>query len=253
MTILEMFREKYNKKYADSSLSKLEREKQRLKNCKYDLVVIDFETTGIKSPLEALQKGVKYDEVLSVSIIDQDGNTLLHTLCKPKFRKTWTSAQEVHGISPAMVKDKQPFEDIFPKVKEILLKSKLVIAYNIEFECEFLFGYDVLCDFIGGVKLREVMVWGADPMFLYSGYIGNEKWQKLTTAARHFKYKFEAHDSLEDVKATLYCYKKIIEFINVNTEKEYIYKYGFLYDNSVGIKGKWLDMNTYEIKDETLL
>lgn len=228
-------------------------ERKRLANCVYDLVVIDFETTGLKSPLEAFQRGVKHDEVLSVSVIDQDGNVLLNTLCKPKNRKTWAKAQEIHGISPAMVKDKQPFEDIFPAVKEILLKSKLVIAYNIAFECGFLFGYDVLCDFVGEGKLREKMVWGSDPMLMYSGYKGVERWQKLTTAARHFKYNFEAHDSLEDVKATLYCYKKLIEYINANEEKEYIYRYGFLYDIDVGIKGKWLDMNTYDIKDETLI
>lgn len=228
-------------------------EKKRLANCVYDLVVIDFETTGLKSPLDTCIKGVKYDEILSVSIIDQDENVLLNTLCKPKMRKTWTKAQEINGISPAMVKDKQPFEDIFPTVKEILLKSKLVIAYNIDFERGFLLGYDAICDFVGGCKLREKIVWGADPMFMYSGYICNEKWQKLSTVARHFKYKFEAHDSLEDVKATLFCYKKMIEFINANEDKKYIYKYGFLYDVGVGRKGEWLDMNTYNIKDESLI
>jgi len=228
-------------------------EKERLSKCIYDYVVIDFETTGLKSPLEAFIRGVKYDEVLSVSVIDQDGNVLANELCKPKNRKTWAKAQEIHGISPAMVKDKPPFEDIFPTVKEILLKSKIVLAYNIAFECGFLFGYDVLCDFVGGEKLREKMVWGSDPMLMYSGYKGVERWQKLTAAARHFKFKFEAHDSLEDVKATLHCYKKMIEYINANEEKEYIYRYGFLYDIDVGIKGKWLDMNTLEIKDESLL
>lgn len=228
-------------------------EKERLDNCIYDLVVIDFETTGLKSPLKAYFDGGKYDEVLSVSVIDQDGNVLVNELCKPRNRKTWAKAQEIHGISPAMVKDKQPFEDIFPAVKEILLKSKLVIAYNIAFECGFLYGYDILCGTVRHDKLCQKMVWGSDTMFMYSGYTGNERWQKLSTAARHFKYKFEAHDSLEDVKATLFCYKKMIDFINANEEKEYIYRYGFLYDIDVGIKGKWLDMNTYEIKDETLI
>lgn len=44
-------------------------------------------------------------------------------------------------------------------------------------------------------------------MLMYSAYKGGEKWQKLTTAAKHFKFDFSAHDSLEDVKATLHCYK----------------------------------------------
>lgn len=227
----------------------VEEEKNRLENCKYDLVVIDFETTGIKSPLKSILEDAKYDEILSVSIIDQDGNTLLHTLCKPKLRKSWAKAQEIHGISPAMVKDKQPFEEVFQKVKEILLNSKLVIAYNIEFELGFLWGYDAICDFVGKGKIRENVVWGADPMLMYCAYKSNERYQKLTAAAKHFKYNFEAHDSLEDVKATLFCYNKMIEFINANEDKEYIYKYGFLYEQ--GIKGCWIDRNTFEISDET--
>ncbi len=242
-----------NKKELPQPNPVIEEEKSRLANCIYDLVVIDFETTGIKSPLEAIAKGTKHDEVLSVSIIDQDGNVLLHEYCKPKYRKTWAKAQEIHGISPAMVKDKQPFEDIFPKVKDILLRSKLVIAYNIAFELDFLFGYDVLCDFVGGKKLREAVVWGADPMLMYCGYKGIERWQKLTTVAKHFKFKYEAHDSLEDVKATLFCYRKIIDYINANADKAYIYKYGFTYDIDTGIKGCWIDRNTYEISDETLI
>ena len=238
-------------KESESSKDNLlvEEEKNRLNDCKYDLVVIDFETTGIKTPLDSLLNGTKYDEVLSVSIIDQDGNTLLHTLCKPKLRKSWAKAQEIHGITPAMVKDKQPFEEVFPKVKEILLNSKLVIAYNIEFELGFLWGYDAICDFVGEGNIREDVVWGSDPMLMYCAYKGNEKYQKLTAAAKHFKFNFEAHDSLEDVKATLFCYKKMIEFINANEDKEYIYKYGFLYDK--GVKGRWIDRNTFDIFDET--
>lgn len=35
------------------------------------------------------------------------------------------------------------------------------------------------------------------------------KWQKLTTAARYYGYQFNAHDSLEDVRATLHVAKEI--------------------------------------------
>ena len=37
---------------------------------------------------------------------------------------------------------------------------------------------------------------------------GSYKWQSLTKCATYYGYEFKAHDSLEDVKATLYCYKK---------------------------------------------
>lgn len=228
----------------------IEAEKERLKQCKYDLVVIDFETTGIKNPLDAFMRGGKYDEILSVSIIDQDGNILIDSLCKPEERKTWAKAQEIHGISPAMVKNQPTFRELFPSVKEILLKSKLVMAYNVEFEMDFLFGYDFIFDFPGDVKLRDNIVFAPDPMLMYCAYKGTEKWQKLSTAAKHFKFDFEAHNSLEDVKATLHCYKKLLEYVNSNSGKEYIIKYGYLYESER--KGQWLDLNTYNIKEENL-
>ena len=220
-----------------------EAELKRLENCKYDVVVIDFETTGLKSPFD----GEKYDEILSVSIIDQDENVLLNTLCKPKRRKTWAKAQEIHGISPSMVKNQPTFEEVFPTVKEILYKAKVVIAYNIPFEMKFLWGFDLELGKPGGTQLIQNVVWGPDPMLMYSAYKGNEKWQKLSAVARHFKFEFSAHNSLEDVKATLHCYKKLLEYVEDNPDKDYIIKYGFLYDD--GKKGEWIDYNTYTIRD----
>lgn len=219
-------------------------EQQRLDNCEYDVVVIDFETTGIKNPLE----NEKYDEILSVSIIDQDGNVLLNTLCKPQKRKSWASAQEIHGISPAMVKNQPTFEAVFPQVKEILYKAKVVIAYNIAFEMQFLWGFDLAFGKPGGTQLIRNVVWGPDPMLMYSAYKGVEKWQKLTTAAKHFKFDFSAHDSLEDVKATLHCYKKLLEYVEKHPDKDYIIKYGFLYND--GKQGKWIDYKNYTIRDD---
>ncbi len=240
-------RKKHQETMRDLKMQKFvarkEAELQRLEKCEYDLVVIDFETTGIKSPLD----GERYDEVLSVSIIDQDGNTLLNTLCKPQKRKTWANAQEIHGITPSMVKNQPFFEDVFPKVKEILYKSKVVIAYNIDFEMRFLWGFDLVFGKPGGTQLIRNVVWGPDPMLMYSAYKGIEKWQKLSTVARHFKYDFSAHDSLEDVKATLHCYKQLLEYVKRNPDKDYIIKYGFLYDD--GKQGKWIDYENYTIRD----
>lgn len=223
--------------------SRREAEQQRLANCEYDVVVIDFETTGLKSPME----GEKYDEVLSVSIIDQDANVLLNTLCKPQRRKTWASAQEIHGISPAMVKNQPTFEEIFPTVKEILYKAKVVVAYNIAFEMKFLWGFDLEFGKPGGTQLIRNVVWGPDPMLMYSAYKGTEKWQKLSSAAKHFKFSYSAHDSLEDVKATLHCYKKLLEHVKKHPDKDYIIKYGFLYND--GKQGKWIDYDTYTIRE----
>lgn len=224
----------------------LETEQKRLQQCIYDYVVIDLETTGFNGPLDRTLDGKRIDEVLSVSIIDQDGNVLLNSLCKPQVRKTWAKAQEVHGISPAMVKNKPTFEELFPIVKEILYKAKIVIAYNTVFEMRFLWGFDLEYGKPDGTQLIRNVVWGPDPMLMYSAYKGTEKWQKLSSAAKHFRFEYNAHDSLEDVKATLHCYKRLLEFVAKNPDKAHIIKYGYTYDD--GIKGKWLDLNTYQIK-----
>ena len=55
-----------------------------------------------------------------------------------------------------------------------------------------------------------------DPMIMFAEiygewneYRGNYKWQSLTKCATYYGYEFKAHDSLEDVKATLYAYKEM--------------------------------------------
>lgn len=203
-------------------LAKLKEE--RLANCIYDLVVIDFETTGLNSNfLEG-----RMDEILSVAIIDQDGNTLLSTLCSTDDRKTWKKSEEIHGITPAMVKGKPTFSEILPEVKEILYKAKKVIAYNIAFEMGFLWSYDCINAFPGGTKIREMIDWGPDPMLMYCAYKGQLKWPKLSTVARHFKFSYKEHDALEDVKATLHVYKAMVQ-VAENENKYVILKYGMCY------------------------
>lgn len=228
--------------------AKYRSEINRLSKCIHDFVVIDFETTGLNYP--SLDRS-SYDEILSVSIINQDGETLLDSLCKPQTKKSWPQAQEINGISPAMVKNAPTFEELFPTIKEILCKSKYVIAYNINFEFNFLRAFDCAFDFPGGTKIRENVVWGPDPMLMYCAYKANERWQKLSTVAKHFKFDYNAHNSLEDTKATLHCYKKLLEHVKSNPDKSYIVKYGYIYDDA--IQGKWLDLTTSEISDATLI
>ena len=153
-----------------------------------------------------------------------------------------------------MVKEKPTFSELLPQIKEILNKAKIVIAYNIDFELQLLWQYDAVNNFPGNSKLRETVVWGPDPMLMFSAYKGNLtkcgdiKWQKLTTAAKTFKYDFTAHDSIEDVKATLFVYKKLVHYIRHNADKDYILKYGYNYN--YGKKAKWLDLNDYSIIGE---
>lgn len=61
---------------------------------KYKAIVIDTETTGLNA-------GV--DELLQVSIIDDEGKTLFNSYIKPSKTKSWDSAMAVNHITPEMV------------------------------------------------------------------------------------------------------------------------------------------------------
>lgn len=92
------------------------------------IATIDFETTGFTA-------GV--DEVLQVSIIDENCNVLINAYCRPNNKDSWEDAQRVHGITPLMVMNELPFERYVPTVLDILNKADNVIAYNAEFENSF--------------------------------------------------------------------------------------------------------------------
>lgn len=162
------------------------------------IVTIDFETTGFKA-------GV--DEILQVSIIDEEYNTLLNAYCKPVNRDSWEEAQRVHGITPLMVYSELPFERYVHTVMDILNCADKVIAYNAEFENSFLQAHGII---INREKWIDPMIMFAEIYGQWDDYHGNYKWQNLGKCAKYYGYEFKAHDSLEDVKATLYCYKKMV-------------------------------------------
>ena len=93
------------------------------------IATIDFETTGLKAG---------EDEVLQVSIIDENYNVLLNAYCRPNNKDSWEDAQAVHGITPLMVANELPFERYVPTVLDILNKADKVIAYNAAFEDSYL-------------------------------------------------------------------------------------------------------------------
>lgn len=101
------------------------------------IATIDFETTGLKAG---------EDEVLQVSIIDENYNVLLNAYCRPNNKESWEDAQAVHGITPLMVANELPFERYVPTVLDILSKADKVIAYNAAFEDSYLKAYGIEVD-----------------------------------------------------------------------------------------------------------
>lgn len=161
---------------------------------KYKIVVLDLETTGFN----------KYDdEIVQVSIIDQDENVLLNEYCKPEHKTEWPEAAAVTGITPEIVADKKPFAFYAPIIEDILNNAEMILIYNAGFDAAFLHakGLDFPDDIIRDVMLEFAEIYGD-----WNDYFQNFKWQKLVTAANYYGYKFKAHDSLEYVKATLYVF-----------------------------------------------
>jgi len=106
---------------------------------------------------------------------------------KPVRRKRWPSAERIHGITPAMVKDSPSLEGIKPEIIEAV-RGKRVVIYNANFDVGFV-------PFIKDYARRIDCA-----MNLWIEYAGKK--QKLTLAAKSIGYSFDAHRALDDCRAT---------------------------------------------------
>ena len=144
------------------------------------IATIDFETIGLKAG---------EDEVLQVSIIDENYNVLLNVYCRPNNKGSWEDAQAVHGITPLMVANELPFERYVPTVLDILSKADKVIAYNAAFEDSYLKAYGIEVD---PEKWIDPMIMFAEIYGEWNERRGSYKWQSLTKCATYYGYEFKA-------------------------------------------------------------
>ena len=176
----------------------------------YKKIVLDFETTGLDSA---------DDEILQVTAIDQDYDVILDEYCKPKFKSTWIESQNIHGITPEMVSNKKPFEEYVDTLSDILLNAEEIIIYNVNFELSFLNKY--------GVKFNnnffDLMEAFAEVCGDWNEYYGSYTWKSLYICCEYYGYQLKnAHNSLEDCRATLYCYNKLMSNSPRYCAEEYI-------------------------------
>lgn len=163
-------------------------------------IVIDTETTGIKF----------WDDILQVSIIDFEGNVLFNRYMKPVKVTEWPQAEAIHGISPEMVKDCENILYYKEEIQSIIDAADLIIGYNLPFDLNILEDKGIISR---DKEFYDVMQYFAEIYGEWNEYHQNYRWQKLTKCADYYGYEWEedAHNALGDVKATLYCYKKILE------------------------------------------
>lgn len=166
-------------------------------------IVYDLETTGL-CPL-SLERG---DEILSMCIMDLQGNVLFEHYFKPEHTESWSKATTINGITPERVANEKPFSFYLDEVQRIFDDADILITYNgIHFDDSFLEA--------NGIKIPEVtqfdvMLKFAWLMHEWDYYHKGWSWCKLIECAEYYGYEFLAHDATEDVRATLYCYKKMV-------------------------------------------
>lgn len=168
------------------------------------LVVLDLATTGLD---------INNDEILQISAIDGDGNILLNSYVKPYYTDIWPDAQIINGISPEMVATAPQLHELLPQIHGIISSADTIVVYNSDFD--LLFGPVPFIDWIHekGCSIMDVMVLFA-PIYgedLYDD--GSYEYKSLAICADYYGYTFKAqHDSLENAKATLFCFSALNKF-----------------------------------------
>ena len=143
---------------------------------KYKYIVLDTETTGLNS---------SEDELLQISIIDNQGNTLFDEYIKPLFNKCWDNAMAINGITPDMVSDKPNIIEYKKELNSILNSTDVIVGYNTQFDLSFLSSVGIENK---NAKVVDVMLDFAPVYGEWRENYGCYKWQKLTTCADYYNY-----------------------------------------------------------------
>ena len=148
-------------------------------------VYLDTETTGLSAE----------DEIVELTIIDDNCKPLINTLIKPKYHTSWPDAQRVHGIAPIDLRHAPTQSQISDDIRKVV-KGKRVVIYNAPFDSKFLpeleDAAEVKC------AMREFAEWN------------KSKWINLGNATKIVGYEWEgAHRALADTKALRAVWKFI--------------------------------------------
>lgn len=175
-------------------------------------IILDTETTGLHSDKNTL---------LQLSIIDDANELLFNKYFKPASEhfagpllEDWKIAATINGITPERVQNCLSLDSYRDEIQSILDQADEILIYNANFDVSFMKSHGF--SFKSSTKITDVMK-------EYSCYKLKHKRFKLSDAASEFGYTFSAHDSLEDVKATLVVHNEVNKIFNKNIFIKYFY------------------------------
>ena len=84
------------------------------------VLFFDLEMTGVYD----------HDEVLSVTVVNGHGETLLDTLTRPQRKKRWRATEKIHGITPDMVKDAPTMAEIAPQLTALFGEADCIVSFG---------------------------------------------------------------------------------------------------------------------------
>lgn len=154
-------------------------------------VILDTETTGVGND----------DEVIQIGVIKPSGEVLLDHLIRPAQKKyIHPKAQQVHGITMAMLLDKPSYEPI-SQLLASAVEGRTIITYNAEFDRRLLIQ---TAGFAGGLVPPDP--WEC-AMLQYAQFVG--EWDDYRNKYRWQKLRGGDHTAVGDCKATLALIQEI--------------------------------------------
>lgn len=189
--------------YELDHLAKLaaDQDARRAANAHYGTVFLDIETTSYND------NSAKYDnDILQVSIIDENEDVLIDQYCKPRKKESWENASKINSIYFSAVSDCPRFLDVKPYVQDIFERADKIVVFDYYFVKDYLEKYKF--------DLHKFRL--TTPVYDLRQYnvahgIENPKWMTLENAADQFDLIYDRNNSLEDARAILKIYNFIEE------------------------------------------
>ncbi len=158
------------------------------------ILAFDTETTGVSN----------YDEILQLSIVNEDEDIVLSSYFKPEKHNSWNKAMEVNHITPKMVENAPLIRHYRALLQKIFTEANTVVAHNASFDVRMLKNMGVETD--------------KDKVFCTCNYFKkdhSEGGHKLIDAVKYYcpqalrDFEGNAHDALSDTIAALRVYLAI--------------------------------------------